>query len=104
MTIREQRQRHSIVSNYDIINLWLRTPTKTLKFSDWGVPMSLYLFKNGNALSLSMIFDKIVEDMGMEIAKDITGLSFVRLDEDMYSLEVVYQGNYIYTKGLKDDY
>lgn len=104
MTIEGQRKKHSLISNYDVINLWLQTPTKLFKFSDWGVPLVLHLFKNGNSLSLSIIFDKIIDDLGVEIAKDITSLSFVMNDNDEYSLEVVYQGNFIYSKGVKDDY
>lgn len=79
------------------------SPSGLFKFSEWGVPMARNLFKNRTTLSLSLIFDKIVKDLGVEIAKDITEISYLSENDDSVSLEVKYKGDYIVGKDITYD-
>jgi hypothetical protein len=89
--INNYRKYKSIISQPDPIQAWLDTLAGYYKGTDeFGLDPNLFLFKN-STIALSRIYDKIIEDLGKDIAYLIDKLELNILESDRVEILIYYK-------------
>ncbi len=103
-----ERKQKSILSEIDAIRCWINTPAGYYKGTDnFGFDPHLILFKNSNdaLYRLSRVFDKLVSDLGWDIATQIQSIDLLTDDnnEDV-RIAVLYATEVIISRNLREVY
>jgi hypothetical protein len=98
----------SFLSEKDAIKCWLDTPAGYYQnTNNFGFDPHLILFKNSNdaLYRLSRVFDKLVADLGWDIAVNIHSIDLATDDnnEDV-RIVIVYSNDVIVSRNLKEVY
>jgi len=87
-------------SNFNPLELWLKTPTGSLAHDkSWGNPIADLNFKNIQIATLNKLIDKIEVDLGKEVAQSISNIELVKDNFETLAIKIDYDDTFILHKG-----
>jgi len=91
-------------SNFNALDLWLKTPMGSLAYDKkWGNPITELNFKNIQIATLNKLIDKIEIDLGKEVAQNISNIELVKDNFETLAIKIDYNNNVIIYKDNTDE-